>query len=55
MSVVDMIVLLAFIVVAVVGAEVVRMACRRQLTAVPAERPPVAAEATAGAVSLDAD
>jgi uncharacterized protein YneF (UPF0154 family) len=39
MSVVDVVVVLVFIAFAVVGAEVVRRTCRRQLTSGPAHKP----------------
>lgn len=51
MSVVDVIVLLAFIAIAVAGAEAVRVMCRRQLTAVPVDQRSAPVEAVAaGAV-----
>lgn len=61
MSVVDVIVLLAFIAVAVLGAEVVRLTCRRQLSSipvnplstVPANSPGAPAEVTVGAIEAD--
>lgn len=54
MSVLDVIVLLALIAVAVVGAEAVRLMCRRQLSAVPVDRTRGPVEAAAvGAVDTD--
>jgi hypothetical protein len=52
--VLDMIMLLAFVAAAVIGAEVVRLTCRRQLTVVPVHRASVAAEAaTVGVADVD--
>jgi hypothetical protein len=54
MSVVDVIVLLAFIAIAVAGAEAVRLMCRRQLTVVAVDEVPAPVEAAAvGAVEAD--
>jgi hypothetical protein len=57
MNVVDVIVLMAFIAIAVAGAEAVRLMCRRQLNAVPADptAAPVEAAAVAAVGAIDAD
>jgi hypothetical protein len=54
MSVVDVIVLMAFIAIAVAGAEAVRLMCRRQLNAVPMD--PAAAPVEVAAIgAIDAE